>query len=74
MGEDSVLKVDGFDDAVIGMADDSGRLIYSVSKCINILMGKNWNMDIDDAYDYFDYNMRCAYVGDQTPIWSVDDL
>lgn len=74
MGADSVLKADGFDDAIIGIADDSGRLVYSVSKCIKILTGEYWNMDIDEAYDYFDYNMRCAYVGEQTPIWCVDDF
>ena len=36
VGDDSVLKADGFDSAVIGIADDSGRLIYSVSRCIKV--------------------------------------
>jgi hypothetical protein len=31
------LKADGFDDAVIGVDENQMRLIYSVSKCIEIL-------------------------------------
>ena len=74
VGDDSVLKADGFDSAVIGIADDSGRLIYSVSKCIKVLMTPEWGMNMEDAYEYFDFNIRCTYVGEQTPIWCNDDM
>ena len=35
--EDAFLKADGFDDAIIGIDEETMRLIYSVSKCIDIL-------------------------------------
>jgi hypothetical protein len=35
--EDEILKADGFDEAVIGIDENSMRLIYSKSKCIEIL-------------------------------------
>ena len=34
--EDSFLKADGFDDAIIGIDWNNMRLIYSVKKCIDI--------------------------------------
>ena len=69
--EEDLLIADGFDDAIIGVADDSMRLIYSIKKCVDILMK---NMDEEDALEYFNFNVRCAYVGEKTPIWCIDDL
>lgn len=65
------IKADGFDDAIIGVDENYMRLIYSVSKCIEILM---INMDYDDAIEYFYYNMKDAYVGEKTPIWCFDNF
>jgi hypothetical protein len=67
--EESFLKADGFDEAIIGVDDTSMRLIYSVSKCIEILQEE---MDESDALDYFMYNTYGGYVGEQTPIWCWD--
>jgi hypothetical protein len=69
--EDEVLVADGFDDAIIGIDSDSMRLIYSVSKCIEIL---SKDMDEEEAVEYFDFNVRGSYVGEKTPIWCTDDL
>ena len=69
--EDELLVADGFDDAIIGVDSNSVRLIYSVSKCIEIL---SKDMDEVEAVEYFDFNVRGSYVGDKTPIWYVDDL
>lgn len=69
--DDKILKADGFDDAVIGIEDNSMRLIYSVQKCINILMEQG--MEMQDAMEYFEFNVSGAYVGEKTPIW-CDDL
>lgn len=65
------LKADGFDDAVIGFENISERLIYSVSKCLDIL---NKDMSEEDAIDYFYFNVSGAYVGEKTPIWCEDDF
>lgn len=69
--EDEFLKVDGFDAAVIGLDENSMRLIYSVSKCIEILMEE---MSQEDALEYFSFNVSGAYVGPKTPIWCNDDF
>ncbi len=69
--EQSFLKADGFDDAIIGVEESSMRLIYSVSKCIDILCK---DMSPEDACEYFTFNVQCAYVGDKTPIWCADNF
>jgi len=64
-------KLDGFDEAIIGVADDSMRLIYSITACVKILMK---NMSEEDALEHFNLYIRPAYIGDKTPIWCIDDL
>jgi hypothetical protein len=59
----------GFNDAVIGVDEYSMRLVYSVSKCIEILeiqMG----LESEDAVEFFDFNIAGSYIGEKTPIWS----
>jgi hypothetical protein len=70
-GDETFLKADGFDEAVIGVDETEMRLIYSVSKCIEILKR---DMSEEDAKEYFSFNVSGAYVGDKTPIWCSDDF
>lgn len=67
--EDDFLKADGFDDAIIGVDESNMRLIYSVKKCITILMK---DMSSEDAWEYFNFNVRGSYMGEKTPIWCDD--
>lgn len=67
--EEEFLKADGFDDAIMGVEENSMRLIYSVKKCLEILQN---DMDDLDAMEYFTYNVSGAYVGEKTPIWCWD--
>ena len=67
-----ILKADGFDDAVIGIDSVNYRLIYSVRKVIEILVAEG--MTQEDAWDHFGFNMECAYVGELTPVWCMDDF
>jgi len=69
--EDEFLIADGFNDAIIGVDSNSMRLIYSVTKCIEIL---SKDMNEEEAVEYFDFNVRGSYFGEKTPIWCVDDL
>jgi len=69
--DESFLKADGFDEAIIGVDETSMRLIYSVSKCIQILCK---DMNEEDAMEYFIYNVSGAYVGEKTPIWCYDNF
>ncbi|MFW6243204.1 MAG: hypothetical protein ACOC2W_03500 [bacterium] len=66
------IVADGFDDALIGVDENGDRLVYSVQKCIDILIKRD-GMKYDEALEYFDFNIRQSYVGDKTPIW-VNDL
>jgi hypothetical protein len=67
--DESFLKADGFDEALIGVDLNSMRLIYSVSKSIKILCR---GMSELDAIEYFDFNVSGAYMGKKTPIWCND--
>ncbi len=69
--EEEFLIADGFDDAVIGLDEATMRLIYSVSKCLEILQ---LDMNETDAIEYFTFNVSGGYVGDKTPIWCWDML
>ena len=69
--DEEILKADGFDDAIIGIDETSMRLIYSVSKCIEIL---EQDMDREAAVEHFNFNVAGSYVGELTPIWCHDDF
>lgn len=69
--DDVFLKADGFDEAIIGIDETTMRLIYSVKKCIGILMR---DMPEEDAVEYFNYNVSGYYVGEKTPIWCQDNF
>jgi hypothetical protein len=68
--EESFLKADGFDEAIIGLEEPSLRLIYSIKKTIEILIEEG--MTEEDAMEHFSYNVSGAYVGELTPIWCED--
>lgn len=69
--DETFLKADGFDDAVIGY-DISFRLIYSTTKCIEILIEEG--MTEEEALEHFDYNVAGSYMGEKTPIWCNDNI
>jgi len=66
--DEEFIIATGFNEAIIGVDEYSMRLIYSMEKCLDILMDQG--MAQDEAEEYFDYNVAGAYVGDKTPIWS----
>lgn len=68
----SFLKADGFDEAIIGIDEKDMRLIYSVSKCIDIL--EKDGMNYEEAVEFFYYNVSGSYVGEKTPIWCYDEF
>ena len=71
------LLVDGFDEAIIGMAEriNLGPVVaYDIDKIIEIL-AKDMDSELDEdtktsmAYEYFEFNILGAWVGDNTPIF-----
>ena len=71
--EESLLIADGFNDAIIGIDESSMRIIYSVTRCIEILC-LDEEMDVEDAIEHFNYNVKGAHVGEKTPIWCEDNF
>jgi len=70
--DETFLKADGLDSAVIGVqVGEPMRLIYSVAKIIEHLVTED-EMDLEDALEHFEFNIRGSYVGEQTPIWCDD--
>lgn len=70
-GQEGFMIADGFDEAVIGIDLDGVRLVYSVKKCLEILIQKE-GMTQEEALEHFCYNVSGGWVGDQTPIWCWD--
>lgn len=71
--DESFLLADGFDGAIIGVCMDFNapiRLIYSVQKCLNILMK---DMSYEVALEHFEFNVSGGYVGEKTPVWCWDN-
>jgi len=69
--DETFLKADGFDEAIIGLDEKSGRLIYSTTKCLEILV-KDEEMTMEEAIEHFYYNVSGAYMGEQTPIFCTE--
>ena len=68
-GED-LLFADGFDGAIIGIADghDSGRVIYDYEKMIEVFMERE-DAPYSEAVEWVDFYKVGSYVGEQTPIY-----
>lgn len=61
-----ILKIDGFDDAIIGVQEGiQPRLVYDLWKIVDVLKE---DMSEEDALDYIAYNITGAYVGESTPV------
>ena len=69
--EDQFMTIDGYDSAVIGLDERRMLLIYSANK---ILKALREDMDQEDALDFFEYNIKGAYMGPQTPIIMESDF
>ena len=62
-----VLQADGFDDAIIGLEPLSGKLIYDISKMVEVLLEEG--LSHEDAIEHLDFNVLNAYVGENTPLY-----
>jgi hypothetical protein len=65
------LLCDGFDEAIIGMAEriNLGPVVaYDVDKMIDIMIKRD-GMTYEEAIEYFDYNILGAWMGENTPVY-----
>ena len=67
---EQTLKADGFDKAIIGIDFnyEPAKLVYSKQEMIQVLVD-SLEMTLDDAIEYLEYNVFCAYVGEGAPIY-----
>ena len=63
--DDTFMVADGFDDAIIGVDENNLKIVYDIDEVINILIRDG--MDVDEAIEYYEYNIAGAYVGENTP-------
>ena len=66
---EGLLFADGFDEAIIGVAERIGMepvVAYDTNKIIEILSRE---MSEDEAVEYFEFNILGAYMGERTPIY-----
>lgn len=63
--DDTFIIADGFDDAIIGVDDNNLKIVYDIDEVINILIREG--MSVDEAIEYYEYNIAGAYVGENTP-------
>ena len=68
-GYPEALKVDGYDDCIVGVCHRFGQktiIIYDTKMILRKLIN-NDGMTIDEALEYFEYNILGAWHGDSTP-------
>ena len=66
---EGLLFADGFDDAIIGIAERIGMepvVAYDIHKIIEILAR---DMPEEDAVEYFEFNILGAHMGERTPVF-----
>jgi hypothetical protein len=68
------MIADGYDNAIVGIADvcdKSGTrtvVAYDKQKILKILQERD-GMELEEAAEFFDYNVLGSYVGEGTPIY-----
>jgi len=68
--DENVLKADGYDDCILGFTSQAGRpsvVAYDTNKIINKLISDG--MDRDEAWEFFEFNIAGAYMGEYTPVF-----
>jgi hypothetical protein len=70
--QEKPLYAVGFEEAIIGIDDSTNRIIYSVTKCVEVISKYIDGCTELEAIEYFYHNVCGAYVGPKTPIWCQD--
>lgn len=68
---EEALLADGFEDAILGVAERCSQptlVVYDASKCIEILMERD-GMSEDEAQEFFSFNTTGAWMGENTPLF-----
>ena len=68
-GNEGLVFIDTFDEAIIGVNTEGTNIIYSFTKGLEIL---DKMMGSDDALDYFYFNIE-NLKGENMPVWVYDN-
>ena len=66
--DEEAMLADGFDHCIIGACIKTGRAVYNAERIVETLTA---DMSEEEAWEYFDFNIAGAYVGEMTPIFVV---
>ena len=69
-----MMKADDFDHCIIGTCRRAGQddiIAYDIGKIYLDLCGQG--MSLEEAVEYFEFNILGAWVGDQTPCFIDTD-
>ena len=72
---EGAIKLDGLDDAILGIVEEFGngpRILYSKNKIIYILQERD-GMDWSEAEEFYDYNILGLYAGEQNPVFLITE-
>jgi hypothetical protein len=75
MTSEQPLRADGFNQAIIGNEYHTNRVVYSIERMLQILIDRD-GMSMEEAMEYFSFNIGGAYVGEMTPmyVWTEDNI
>ena len=75
MTSEQPLRADGFYQAIIGNEYHTNRVVYSIERMLQILIDRD-GMSMEEAIEFFDFNIGGAYVGEMTPVyvWTEDNI
>ena len=75
MTSEQPLRADGFNQAIIGNEYNTNRVVYSIERMLQILIDRD-GMSMEDAMEYFSFNIGGAYVGEMTPmyVWTENNI
>ncbi len=68
---EGAILLDGLESAIVGITDEFGtgrRMLYSKDKIISILQERD-GMTWSEAEEFFDYNIKGGYFGEQNPVF-----
>lgn len=65
-----VVEPEYLDEAIVGVVSRIGleAVCYDTRKVIRLLMGHE-RMSHEEAIEYFEYNIKGAWVGEHTPVF-----
>lgn len=69
---EGAIKLDGLDDAIVGIVEDfhGPRILYSKEKILKILQERDL-MAEKESEEFYDFNILGLYAGEQNPVFLI---